>query len=73
MQYKLSVKGDQYQLFANGSTTPILAGKMRKYTYTPPPGFNNPYTTPNLVFLGDNTTSATGNVTIANVDVKTGQ
>lgn len=68
--YSLYVKGNQYQLFVNGSTNPILTGYLRQYTgYTPPPGYQNPYTTPNLIFLGDNTTSATSAVTITKVYV----
>lgn len=66
--YTLYVKGNQYQLFANGSVNPILKGNLRQYTgYTPPTGYPNPYTTPNLIFVGDNTTSATAQVTINSV------
>lgn len=67
--YKLSVKDNNYQLFANGATTPILQGTLRQYTgFTPPPGYGNPYTTPNLIFMGDNTTSARAKVTIVSVE-----
>lgn len=66
--YVLYVKDNQYQLFLNGSTFPILQGNLRQYTgFTPPPGYSNPYTTSNLIFLGDNTTSATANVTIKSI------
>jgi hypothetical protein len=66
--YMLSIKGDRYWLFTKGSVTPILQGSLRQYTsYTPPPGFPNPYTTPNLIFMGDDTTSATAQVTIRRV------
>lgn len=68
--YNLYVKGNQYKLFVNGSTNPILTGSLRQYTgYTPPPGYQNPYTTSRLIFLGDATTSATSAVTITKVYV----
>ncbi|HEY9636689.1 MAG TPA: hypothetical protein V6D14_25040 [Coleofasciculaceae cyanobacterium] len=64
--YILYIKGNQYQLFTTGSTNPILKGSLRQYTgYTAPAGFPNPYKTPNLLFMGDDTTSATAQVTIA--------
>jgi hypothetical protein len=79
--FVLYVKGNSYQLFervarsskiASGA---ILQGSLRQYTgFTPPPGLPNPYTTPNLIFMGDETTSATANVSISNVfatEVKT--
>lgn len=63
--YLLYIQGNQYKLFIEGSKTAILQGSLRQYTeYTPPAGFPNPYTTPNLIFMGDDTTSATANVTI---------
>ncbi|MDZ7960220.1 MAG: hypothetical protein RMY34_20445 [Aulosira sp. DedQUE10] len=68
--YKLSIKDGKYQLFVNGITTPILTGNLRQYTgFTPPAGYPNPYTMPNLVFLGDDTTSAKAKVTIVSVEV----
>ena len=67
--YVLSIKGNRYQLFISGSAKPFLEGPLRQYTsYTPPPGFPNPYTTPNLIFMGDDTTSANAKVTISRVD-----
>lgn len=72
--YNLSVQGLNYKLYVNGSTTPILQGTLRQYTgFTPPPGYSNPYKTEKLIFMGDDTTSATGKVTIANVDVSQAQ
>lgn len=66
--YSILVKGDTYKLYAGNSTTPILRGKLRQYTgYTPPLGLPNPYKTPNLIFLGDDTSSATANITLASV------
>lgn len=68
--YKLNVLGTRYKLFLDGSSTPILQGSLRQYTgYTPPPGYPNPYAIPNLIFLGDNTTSAKAKVTITLVNV----
>lgn len=66
--YRLSVKDQKYQLFVNNSSTPILQGSLRQYQYTPPPGYLNPYTTPNLIFLGDNSTSASAEVTLTKVE-----
>lgn len=68
--YRLSVKDNQYQLFVNNSSTPILKGQLRQYTgVTPPPGYPNPYTTSNMIFMGDNTSSASAKVTISKVEV----
>lgn len=64
--YLLYIQGNRYSLYTKGSGTPILQGPLRQYTsYTPPPGFPNPYQTPNLIFMGDDTTSATGSATIS--------
>lgn len=69
--YHLKVSGNQYQLFVDNGTAPILQGPLRQYTgYTPPPGYPNPYKTPNLLFWGDNTTSAKSKVTLMRVEVK---
>jgi hypothetical protein len=69
--YKLSVKNNSYKLFVNGGVNPILQGNLRQYTgFTPPPGYQNPYTIPNLIFLGDNTTSARAKFTIISVEVQ---
>jgi len=55
--YRLTVLGDRYTLTANGST--VLSGPLRDYTLAPaPPLPVNPYTTANLIFLGDDTSSA---------------
>ena len=67
--YHLKVSGNQYQLFVDDATTPILQGPMRQYTgYTPPAGYPNPYKTTNLIFWGDNTTSAKAKVTLMRVE-----
>ena len=55
--YRLSVLGNNYTLAADGST--VLSGSLRDYTLAPPPPLPlNPYNTPNLIFLGDDTSSA---------------
>ncbi len=55
--YRLSVMGNSYTLAANGST--VLTGPLRDYTVAPPPSLPlNPYTTANLIFLGDDTSAA---------------
>lgn len=66
--YRLYVKDNNYQLFVNNGSTPILTGKLRQYNFTPPPGYPNPYATPKLIFMGDNTGSARARVTIVNVE-----
>jgi hypothetical protein len=57
INYRLSVLGNSYTLTANGST--VLSGSLRDYTLAPPPRPPlNPYDTPNLIFLGDDTSAA---------------
>ncbi|AFZ01891.1 hypothetical protein [Calothrix sp. PCC 6303] len=70
--YKLFVNNKGYKLFVDGNMkNPILQGNLRQYTrFTPPPGYPNPYGTPNLIFLGDNTTSARAKFTVMNVDAQ---
>jgi hypothetical protein len=63
--YKLAVQGDGYALSSNG--TPILSGHLRDYTVFN--GFPDPYETPNLIFLGDNTSSAGAKISLAYVAV----
>lgn len=71
--YRLQVLNNQYQLFVGNATGSILSGVLRQYTgFTPPPGSPNPYTTSNLIFLGDNTTSAAANVSLTRVAANTG-
>ncbi|BAU11563.1 outer membrane secretion protein [Leptolyngbya sp. NIES-3755] len=62
-QYDLTILGNTYALYANGNySLPLLTGRLRDYS----PEFaafgvaGVPYVTPNLVFIGDNTTSASG-------------
>lgn len=56
-RYDLTIKDDGYTLRAAGS--PILAGPLRDYAaFTSPIPLFDPYETPDLVFLGDDTGSA---------------
>ena len=65
--YTLSVQGDSYHLFANGID--ILTGPLRDYTkFT---GTINPYKTQNFIFLGDDTTSASGTFNLKQVVLQT--
>lgn len=67
-RYDLSVKGDRYDLFANGNfQARILTGSLRNYSLEKTP--YNIYTTPNFIFFGDNTTSARASVRITRVDL----
>jgi hypothetical protein len=61
--YTLAVQGDSYALSSNGA--PILSGNLRDYTALT--GFPDPYETPNLIFVGDDTTSASAKVQLAYV------
>lgn len=68
--YHLKVSGNQYQLFVDNGSTPILQGPLRQYTgYTPPTGYPNPYMIPNLIFWGDNATSSKAQVKLIRVEV----
>lgn len=62
--YALTVQGGNYELTANGIE--ILSGVTRNYTAFPP---GVPYTLPNYVFLGDDTTSGQGAEEISSVAV----
>jgi len=61
--YMLAVHGDTYTLSSNG--TAILSGKLRDYTTFN--GFPDPYETPNLIFLGDDTRSASAKIQLTYV------
>lgn len=58
--YSLTIQDNSYQLLANGST--ILTGSLRDYS-----SFGTPYNLSNFVFLGDNTSSASADVTLGHV------
>jgi hypothetical protein len=64
--YKLSVQGDGYELFANNAS--LLKGNLRSYVFdnlnSNPPLPTNPYAFPSLLFLGDNTDQGRADVTL---------
>jgi hypothetical protein len=63
IEYCLSVLGNQYTLNADGVA--VLSGPLRDYTQAPPPPLPlNPYTTANLIFLGDDTSSAQAKIAL---------
>jgi len=73
-RYTLNVSGNTYSLRANGAE--ILTGPLRNYSsFSPDPIFGftppNPYTVPNLLFLGDNSVSAGGSFTLGDVSLQT--
>jgi hypothetical protein len=69
--YTVSVLGNSYKVFANGSQ--ILTGALRDYSgFTPPANFPaDPYEQANLVFLGDNSTVAQGSFKLTQVVMQT--
>ncbi len=60
--FQLSVVGDAYSLTANGR--PLLAGPLRDYSAS-----GLPYNLPNYLFLGDDTSSASADVTLGRVSL----
>ncbi len=60
--YDLAILGGQYKLLADNAA--ILTGSLRNYS-----GSGPPYSTPNFLFLGDDTTSASASVSLARVDM----
>lgn len=71
--YQLSVANNAYQLFANG--TLLLSGSLRDYVFDPlqsdppfPESFN-PYETPSLLFMGDNTDQGFADFVLGTVGV----
>lgn len=68
--YDLNVSGNSYTL-SSGSTS-LLTGLLRDYTTAT--GFGSDiYKTSNLIFLGDDTTSARANIDLANVSIVTSE
>ena len=63
--YQVIILGDIYTLTAN--TTPILTGPVRDYTDFA--GFPDPYETPNLLFMGDDTSSARARIRLTHVSI----
>lgn len=60
--YELRIQGDSYTLSSPG--TVVVSGQLRNYS-----AFGAPYTNPNFLFLGDNTTSASATVRLAAVSI----
>ncbi|MBW4512023.1 MAG: DUF4347 domain-containing protein [Scytonematopsis contorta HA4267-MV1] len=77
-RYDLKVKGNNYELFAAGGTTPLLTGTLKDYTAfdhtTAGPGRTSApydaYEQPNFIFLGDNTGSANASFTLGRVELQ---
>jgi hypothetical protein len=63
IDYRLSLFSTNYLLRAQGE--PILSGPIRNYTAFS--GFPHPYRTPNFIFLGDDTSSASAAVSLREV------
>ncbi len=63
--YRLTIKGEQYSLAANDAT--ILSGSLRVYTAANL--LINPYTIPNLIFLGDDTGGAQARIGLTSVSL----
>lgn len=62
VDYDLRFLGNSYQLKADGNT--ILSGSLRDYS-----SFGFPYSVPNFVFMGDDTSAASAAVQIARVEL----
>ena len=65
--YRLTVLGSGYALFADGQQ--ILTGTVRDYTAFEGIGGFNPYSTPNFIFLGDNSRSAAARVRLGDITI----
>ena len=62
--YRLRVQDNSYALFTGGNQ--LLTGSIRNYTAFGSP----PYTLPNFLFLGDNTTSAGADITLGAITLQ---
>jgi hypothetical protein len=69
LTYTVAVKNNTYSISSGGNT--LLSGSVRDYSAWQPPVFTtaDPYETPNLIVLSDNTTSASGKIRLAYVAV----
>jgi hypothetical protein len=66
--YNLNISGNNYTL--SSGVTNLLSGALRNYTSAT--GFGSDiYKTSNLIFLGDDTTSARASIDLANVSIAT--
>jgi len=64
--YRLTFQSGQYTLVTPGAD--VLTGALRDYALVADPPFNViPYGTPNYVFFGDNTSSASGRVDVSGI------
>ena len=63
--YQVTFTGDAYTLTANSE--PLLSGPLRDYSKFD--GFPDPYETPNLLFLGDDTTSSQARVKLQYISI----
>jgi len=63
VNYSLTLLATNYVLRANGAS--ILTGPVRNYTAFS--GFPNPYSTPDFIFFGDDTSSASASVNVRSV------
>jgi len=64
-RYDLSFFNSTYSLYTNGDyNSPILTGTIRDYQNE-----GSPYIVPNFLFIGDNTTSASGSFKVATIEV----
>ncbi|HSJ89742.1 MAG TPA: hypothetical protein VK909_21200 [Anaerolineales bacterium] len=64
-EYQLAIGGDTYTLLANSA--PLLNGPVRDYSSFS--GFPDPYETPNLLFIGDDSTSSQARVKLKFVSI----
>ena len=64
--YQLGIVTDTYALMVNGTT--ILTGPIRDYSAFN--GFPDPYQTPNLIFVGDDTSSAGALTALGSISVQ---
>lgn len=70
-RYELRIQGDNYELFAGGSGTPLLSGRLRDYSTYPDAVYVKIYQTPNFIFLGDDTEFAKANINLKSVSIRT--
>jgi hypothetical protein len=68
IDYELLILNSEYFLRADGIE--ILTGPTRDYSPASP--FPDPYDTPNMLYLGDNTGSARANFTLGSILLRTG-
>jgi hypothetical protein len=66
--YTLSIAGDSYRLSSGGTT--ILSGQVRDYSSFVSPLPQNPYQTPNLIALSDNSQSTSAKIRFSHAVVQ---